>query len=149
MAVQELHGTNHAPTEEATKVFDKEEESDRLPEEMDVDDSEVLLRKEQKKDSISIIDQLRMKLEKKSPLKILLCQLPTLPLVCPINEVDVQRLENEFVNGYRDSDRVLYITLYNNHKDSLAISNDIKDSWDDHWKAASNCFNARLLAYPN
>ena len=67
---------------------------------MDADDNEVLLRKEQKQDSINIIDQLRMKLEEKSRLKIPLCQLRALPLVCLINEVDVQHLENEFVNGY-------------------------------------------------
>ena len=67
----------------------------------------------------------------------------------PINEVDVQRLENEFVNGYQDGDRVLYVALYNNHKDSLNVSDDIMASWDDHWKAASNRFDARLLADPD
>ena len=95
---------------------------------------------------MSIIDQLRMKLKEKLRLKIPLCRLRALPLVHPINEVDVQHLENEFVNGYQDGDCVLYVALYNNHKDSLAVSDDIKDSWDDHWKATSNRFDARLLA---
>ena len=30
----------------------------------------------------------------------------------PILEIDVQLLENEFVNGYREGDRVLYVSPY-------------------------------------
>ena len=138
-----------APAKEDTEVADEAEELDRPPEEMDADGIELLLYKEQKQDSINVIDQLHMKPEEKSHLKIPLCQLRALPLVHPINDVDVQHLENEFVNGYQDGDCVLYVTLYNNHKDSLDVSNDIMASWDDHWKAASNRFDAHLLADPD
>ena len=146
VALQVFHGADHAPIEEATEVAAKAKESDGPPKVMDMDDSNGLLCKEQKQDLISVIDQLCMKLEEKSSLKIPLCRLRALLLVCSINEVDVQRIENEFVNGYRDGDRILYITLYNNHKDSFEVSDDIMTSWDDHWKAASNRFDARLSA---
>ena len=61
----------------------------------------------------------------------------------------MQRFENEFVNGYQDGDCVLYVALYNNHKDSLEVSDDIIASWNDHWRAANNRFDAYLLADPN
>ena len=123
-----FHGAFPAPTGEDTEVADEAKELDGPPEGMDVDGSKLLLRKKQKQDSISVIDQLRIKPEEKSYLKILLCRLRALPLVLQINEVDVQRLENEFANGYRDGDRVLYVALYNNHKDSLNVSDDIMAS---------------------
>ena len=50
-----------------------------------------------------------------------ICWLRFLPLVRPMNKVDVQRLENEFVIGYRDGDRVLYVSM-------LDVSSDIFDS---------------------
>ena len=149
LALQVFRGAIPTPVEEDTEVADQVEESDGPPEGMDADGGELLLRKEQKQDSINVIDQLHIKPEEKSRLKIPLCQLQALPLVRPINEVDVQCLENKFVNGYRDGDRVLYVALYNNRKDSLDISHDIMASWDDHWKAASNHFDARLLADPD
>ena len=61
-----------------------------------------MLCKRQKRDSNSVIRRLRIKSKAKSRLKIHLYWLCTLPLVRPINEVDVQRLENEFVTGYFD-----------------------------------------------
>ena len=82
-------GAIPAPAKEDTEVADEAEESDGPPKGMDVDGSELLLRKKQKQDSINVIDQLRIKPEEKSRLKIPLCRLQALPLVRPINEVDV------------------------------------------------------------
>ena len=77
-------------------------------------------------------------------LLIPLCCFHILSLVQPIIEGDVQRLENEFVNGYREGDRVLYVSPYNNFDRSLDISNAIKDSWSDLWKVANKCFEEHL-----
>ena len=49
------------------------------------DQSKIMLRKRQKRDSNSVISRLRIELEAKSCFKILLCRLRTLPLVRPIN----------------------------------------------------------------
>ena len=67
-----------------------------MPEGFTADQSEIMLRKRQKRDSNSVISRLRIEPEAKSRFRIPLYRLRTLPLVRPINEVDVQRLENEF-----------------------------------------------------
>ncbi len=58
-----------------------------------------------------------------------------LPLVRPINEVDVQRLENEFVTGYCDGDRVLYVLIYNNKDEIFNVTEDIISGWSLLWRA--------------
>ena len=100
-----------------------------MPNGLTVDQSEIMLRKRQKRDSNSILSHLCIKPEAKLHIKILLCQLCALPLVQPINKVDVQRLENEFVTGYRDGDQMLYVSMYNDKAKSLDISNNIFDLW--------------------
>ena len=72
-----------------------------------------MLRKKQKCNSNSVISRLRIKPEANSCLKILLSRLRILTLVRPMNEVDVQQLENDFVTNYRDGNRVLYVLMYN------------------------------------
>ena len=100
-----------------------------MPEGLTADQSEIMLRKRQKRDSNSVISRLRIEPEAKSCFRIPLCRLRILPLVRPINEVDVQRLENEFVPGYRDSDRVLYVSTYNDKAETLDVTSDMFDSW--------------------
>ena len=117
-----------------------EDEDDRMPEGLIVDQSEIMLCKRQKQDLNFVISCLRIKSKAKSRLKTLLYWLCTLPLVRPINEVDVQRLENEFATGYRDGDWVLYVSIYNNKVESLDVSSDIFDSWSGLWQSANDCF---------
>ena len=71
-----------------------------------------------------------MKPFSKSRFLIPLCWLIPLHVVRPILEIDVQLLENEFVNGYREGDRVLYVSPYD--KDGNTI--DIRDAytWGEH-----------------
>ena len=106
---------------------DNEDES--MPEGLTADQSEIMLRKRQKRDPNSVINRLRIKPEAKSRFSIPLCRLRTLPLVRPINKVDMQRLENEFVTGYRDGDRVLYVAMYNDKAETLDVTSDMYDSW--------------------
>jgi hypothetical protein len=67
-----------------------------------------------------------------------------LPFVRPINEVDVSRLGNEFVMGYRDGDRALYVSPYNNLDEVLYVSNDIMASWSSLWVEANEEFDVIL-----
>jgi hypothetical protein len=62
----------------------------------------------------------------------------------PINEVDVSRLENEFVMGYRDGDRALYVSLYNNLDELLHVSDDIQSSWGTFWQEINEEFDTML-----
>ena len=74
---------------------------------------EYKMRRKQKKDSNTMIQRVRFKPIGKSRFPIPLCRLRCLPLVRPINEVDVGRLKNELVMGYRDGDRAMYVSAYN------------------------------------
>lgn len=61
----------------------------------------------------------------------------------------MQRLENEFVTGYQDGDRVLYVALHNHKDEDLKVTEAISSTWDPFWKAASDDFDARVLADPD
>lgn len=61
---------------------------------------------------ISSLWDLRTKPYSKLRISIPLCHLFLLPLLRPILEVDVQLLENEFINGYREGDKVLYVSHF-------------------------------------
>ena len=40
-------------------------------------------------------------------------------------ELKVQCLKNELVNNYRNGNLVIYISIYNNKKDTLSITNEL------------------------
>ena len=61
----------------------------------------------------------------------------------------MQRLENEFVTGYRDGDRVLYVSIYNNRAETLDVTSDMYDSWNGLWQSANDHFPAELDADPD
>ena len=61
------------------------------------------MRRAQKEGSNTVIYRVQIKPIRKSRFPIQLC----LPLVRPINEVDVGHLENEFVMEYHDGDRAM------------------------------------------
>ena len=126
-----------------------EDEDESMPEGLTADQSEIMLRKRQKRDSNFVINRLRIEPEAKSRFSIPLCRLRTLPLVRPINEVDVQRLENEFVTGYRDGNRVLYVAIYNDKAETLDVTSNLYDSWSGHWQSTNDRFEAELVADPD
>jgi hypothetical protein len=108
------------------------------------DEAELLIWRGQKEDSNAVIHRVRLKPLHKSRLSILLCRLRCLSLVRPINDVDVSRLENEFVMGYRDRDRALYVSIYNNHDEVLHVSDDIQSSWNTFWQEVNEEFDTML-----
>ena len=46
-----------------------------------------------------------------------------------VGEFDVERLESKFVNSYRDGDRVLYISVFNNVEESQDITEEQEVKW--------------------
>ena len=85
-----------------------------------------------KKKINSIINQLRVIPHAKSRFCVPLCRLVVLPLVRPILEGDVQLLETEFSNGYREGDCVLYVSVTINDGYFLDITDETVSSWDQH-----------------
>ena len=67
-----------------------------------------------------------------------------LSLVRPIIKGDVQLLETEFSNGYREGDRVLYVLIAKNDGYSLDVTDKIVSSWDQHWQCANHRFEKEL-----
>ena len=110
---------------------------------------ELELRKLQKEHSNGVIQRLRIKPTSKSCFSIPLSRLRVLPLVRPINEVDVQRLECEFVMGYREGDRVMYVSVFNDILVDLPVSPAIMASWSPLWQEASAEFDVKLKKDPD
>lgn len=90
----------------------------------------------------SLIGGLRMKPFSKSRFSIPLCRLIPLPVVRPILEIDVQLLENEFVNGYREGDRVLYVSPYDKDGNTMDIRD--AETWGEHWQSSNTSFEEIL-----
>lgn len=74
---------------------------------------ELKLHKSQNEESNDIIQRLLIKPTDMFRFSISLCRLRGLFLVRPISEVEVQRLECEFVIGYREEDWVMYVSTFN------------------------------------
>jgi hypothetical protein len=108
---------------------------------------ELELRKSQKDDSNGIIQCLRIKPTSKSRFSIPLCRLRVLPLVRRISEIEVQRLECEFVMRYREGDRIMYV--FNDIPVDLPVSPAIMASWSPLWQEASLEFDVKLKEDPD
>lgn len=67
-----------------------------------------------------------------------------LPLVRPISELEVQLLENEFVNGYRDGDKVLYVLIMDDKWRVHEAMHKIYDNWDKQWQLTNDSFEMWL-----
>ena len=78
----------------------------------------------QKSDYNTIISKLRIKPIKKSWFLIPLCRLKTYPKVHPIVGSDVKMLANEFVKGYREGDRMLYVSHFDITDRDLVVQED-------------------------
>ena len=113
-------------------------------EESNPEEAELAIQKSQKEDSNAVIQRHRINPIGKSCFAIPLCRLRCLPLVRPISEVEVNRLENEFVMGYREGDRALYVSPFDNLDQDLDVSNAIQASWGPLWKDANSRFDAIL-----
>jgi hypothetical protein len=83
-----------------------------------------------------------MKPFSKSRVSIPLCQLISLPIVRPILAIDVQLLENEFVNGYKEGDRVLYVSSYDKDGNTMDIRDE--DTLEEHWQFSNKSFEEIL-----
>lgn len=83
-----------------------------------------------------------MKPHSKLRLSIPLCHLIPLPLVGPIFKVDVQLLENEFVDDYREVDRMLYVPSYD--KDGKSNDINVSNTLGEHRKLCNDSFKELL-----
>lgn len=109
-------------------------------------ESEHLHRKQLKVDTTRLINTLRIQPITKSCLEIPLCRMIVMDEVRLVGEMDVQRLESEFMNGYRDGDRVLYVSLYNNFEKTMDVTEEEIARWSPHWQRVNEEFEKELMA---
>jgi len=65
-------------------------------------------------------------------------------MVRPVLQTDVARLQSEFVHGYREGDRVMYVSITNDKGLSQRITEEISSSWNAHWIAENAHFEELL-----
>ena len=102
-------------------------------------------RKLKKIDFNFVINGLQILPLSKSRLSNPICRLEPLRLVRPILEFDVQSLENEFVNGYKEDDRVLYVSIINHCGKNLCVTDDKLSFWDPIWQQLNDVFEQSLF----
>lgn len=95
-------------------------------------------------DSVRAIKGILNKPEEKCRFRIPLCRLKSYPKVRPVLEADVQKLQNEFTRGYREGDRVMYVSLFDEDSRDLLVSPEIVSTWDEHWVNANTRFEDDL-----
>lgn len=83
-----------------------------------------------------------------SRFNIPLCRMIGLPLVRPLLQSQVKRLEAEFVRGYRPGDRVFYVSTTNDKGFSKSVTPEIVATWDEHWKQQNEYFESWLKSQP-
>jgi hypothetical protein len=115
-----------------------------------VQEAELKFRKSQKIDSNSFIRSLYFKpVTRKCELLIPLCRMIALPLVRPILQSDIRRLEQDFIDGYRGGDRCFYVSTTNDQGASMDVSSVVSDSWSSHWIQRNKEFEEYLLSDPD
>ena len=110
---------------------------------------ELELHKSQKEDSNGVIQRIRIKPTNKFRFSISLCRLRGLPFFRPISEVEVQRLESEFVMVHQEGDRVIYVSAFNDVPVDLPVSPAIMAAWSPLWQEASAEFDVKLKDDPD
>lgn len=103
-------------------------------------ESELRLRQQQKPDSFKFLSNLQIH-PSHSRVLVPLCRLIPLPLVRPILEQDVKKLEAEFVHGYRNGDRPLYVSIFNDVGLEVDVTPQVISTWSTHWQDASTKFD--------
>ena len=73
-----------------------------------------------------MINNLHIKLSGKFRISNSICRLVLLDVVWPMLEVDVQLLESEFIIGYTEGDRILYVSFDNKKCNLIKLHIDIK-----------------------
>ena len=107
------------------------------------------LRSAQKVNSTVVINNLRMQPPSKFRLHIPLCRLMSMPLVRPTMRSDVKRLEADFVHGYREGDRVFYVSLASDTGDEKLVSPGDEDDWGPYWQQEHEEFESKVRGDPS
>ena len=117
---------------------------------MTIDDAEAEIRNAQKLDSNALIQSLLfLPNTTKCQLLIPLCRMVALPLVRPVLQSDIRRLEQDFWSGYQGGDRCFYVSTTNDQGTSMDVTDDVTATWNEHWKQRNSEFKEFLKGDPD
>ena len=102
------------------------------------------IRLKEKFNSNSIITSMRMKPTSKSRFQIPLCWMTSLPDVRPVLGPDVEKLIADFAHGYREGDRVFYVSIHDGRGKMVPVTDEHRSSWNKHWIAENETFETML-----
>jgi hypothetical protein len=125
-----------------------EDQDESLNDDDQFGDDEDEIRTRQKLNSVATISSLRFQPSTVSRFSIPLCRLVAMPLVRPTLQSDLDKLEQEFVHGYRDGAAVFYVTLTDEHGSSQEVTSAVKEKWGSIWNEQNKEFNMYLLSVP-
>jgi hypothetical protein len=57
---------------------------------------------------------------------------------------DITKLKADFLNGYRDDDRVFYISATDSKENFQFVDNEVRASWIPNWAQANAVFKSQL-----
>jgi hypothetical protein len=111
-------------------------------------DDEDEIRSKQKPYSVVTISSLRFQPISVSRFSIPLCRLVAMSLVRPTLQSDLDKLEQEFVHGYRDGAAVFYVSLTDEYGSTQEVTSVVKENWSSLWNAQNEEFNRYSLSVP-
>jgi len=84
-----------------------------------------------------------------SRLRVPLCRMVPMPIVRPALKGDITKLEADFFNGYRDGDRVFYLSATDSNGNFQFVNDEVRASWSPNWAQANAVFETQLDADPS
>ena len=124
-------------------------ENDTVDTAVSIDVAEDDIRSKQNYNFTALINSLRILPLEKSRMKIPLCRMTKMLFVRPSLKTDIEKLEADFLHGYREGDRVFYVSMFNATGTVLEVSEVEKATWDPIWVAENEKFERLLLSDPD
>ena len=106
------------------------------------------IRSRQKLNSVTTISSLRVKPFAYSRIDIPLCRMQPMPIVRPMMQCDLSKLEEEFSHGYREGASVFYVSITDEGGRTREVSAADKARWGPIWNKKNDQFNDFLLSIP-
>jgi hypothetical protein len=127
-------------------VVDQAEEDD--PDAIDTDSAYMLLilQRQKRFNSVEVLRNLEIPSGGKAHMDILLCRMASLQVVRPALINDIQKLQADFVHGYRVGAAVFYVSLTNERGEGSLVSDVDRANWDEHWRTRDREFEDFLKA---
>jgi hypothetical protein len=105
------------------------------------------LMKKRKINSSSTISSIRAR--PNARLRVPLCRMVSMPIVRYLLKDDITKLEADFFNGYRDGDRVIYLSANDYKRNFQYVDDEVRASWSPNWTQAYVVFESDLDTDPS